>query len=141
VVRAVVDKPEEREHPRPGVPRAGQTVAAARRGFLQFLEQAGQAVGAMVEGIVARQQLARLGEEHDHRTHHDAHGGAVDVGRIDAGALLLQDLTVALHKQLDRLAHALAKDGRQLGLPLAAVEDGFQQRGRRRGRQRCPQLG
>ena len=31
MVRALVDQPEERQHPRPGVPRAGQAVAAARR--------------------------------------------------------------------------------------------------------------
>ena len=61
-----------------------------------------------------------------------AHGGAVDVGRIDVGALFLQDVAVGLDEQLDRLADALAEDGRELRLPLAAVEDRLQERGRAR---------
>jgi hypothetical protein len=120
----------------------GQARAGARRRLVQLLPQSGQAVGGVVVRVVARQQLlARLGEEHHHQAHHDADGGAVDVGRIDVGTVPLQHVAVRLDEQLYRLAHALAKDGRQLRLSLAAVEDRLEQDRRGAALLRRPERG
>ncbi|GBE47244.1 hypothetical protein BMS3Bbin12_00399 [bacterium BMS3Bbin12] len=128
MVRTLVDQAEERQDPRPGAPRAGQARAAARRRFLEFFEQAAEPIGVVVEGVVARQKLARLGKQYHHQAHHHAHRGAVDVRGLDVGALPLQCLAVAPDEDLHRFAHPLAEHLGKLGLTLAAVEHRLQER-------------
>ncbi len=93
------------------------------RDLLELLDQAGEPVGAVVERVVARQQLARLGKEHHHEPHDHPDGGAVNVGRRNARGLFGQQLAVRLHEQLDRLADALAEHRGKLRLALARIED------------------
>ena len=81
----------------------------------------------MIEGVVAGQELARLGEEHHHHAHHHPHGSAIDVGGVHVAAVLLQRFAVALHEDLHRLAHPLAQHLGELGLALPAVKDGLKQ--------------
>ena len=95
---------------------------------LQPFQQAVQAVALVVEGVLARQQLPGLRKEDHHQPHRHPAGGAVDVGGINAGALLLQHVAVSLDEHFDRLAHALAQHLRQLRLPLAGVANGLQER-------------
>lgn len=90
---------------------------------LELLEEATQSVGAVVEGVVAREQLARLREQDDDHPHHDADGRAVDLGGFDLGTVLVQGLAMRLHEQLDGLTHALAERGREFRLALAAIQD------------------
>jgi hypothetical protein len=125
VVAAVVDEAEERQDARPGVPGAREALAAARRGLRQVFEEARQAVRPVVERVVPGQQVPGFGEEDHHHPHDDANGSPVDLGGIDSDALLLQDLAVRLNEELDRLAHALAQDGREFRLAFPAVEDGL----------------
>ena len=82
----------------------------------------------MVEGVVARQEVAGFGEEHDDEAHHHAHGSAVGFGRVDIGAVRAQCLAVGLHEQFDRLAHPFAERAGKFSLSLAAVEHGGEQR-------------
>ena len=86
----------------------------------------------MVEGILARQQIARLREQDHHEPHGDPAGGAVDVGGSDRGAVRLERFTMAPYQELDGFAHPLAEHFGQLRLPLAGVADELQE-GRRRG--------
>ena len=138
VVGPGMDEAEEGQRPRPGAPGAGEAIAAASGDLLHLFDKTRQAVGAMVEGVIAGQEIPGFGEEDDDHPHDHPYGGSVDLGRIDACALFFQDVAMALDEDLDSLADPFAQDGREFRLPLAAVEDRLQERGRRILRRRCP---
>jgi hypothetical protein len=76
VRRAPVEQAEQREQAAPG----GAAVAATLGGEApELVEQPAQAVGLVVDRVVDREQLARLGEEDHHEPHDEVAGGGVDV--------------------------------------------------------------
>ena len=83
VMGAFEHQPEERQHARPRPEARGES-ATAGGGTFEPLQQAVQPVALVVEGVVARQQLARLGEQDHHQPHRHPAGGAVDILRAHA---------------------------------------------------------
>lgn len=141
VVGPLVDEPDEGQDARPAVPRAGLPVSASPGSSLERLEEPRQAVRAVIEGVIAREEVAGFREEDDDGPHDDADGGPVDVGRVDIRARFFQDLAVRADEKLDGLPHALAQDCREVRLALAAVVDGGEEgRGQARAGWR-PELG
>ncbi|MBK6940545.1 MAG: hypothetical protein IPH13_10140 [Planctomycetes bacterium] len=131
MVRSSGHQVEERQDARPCVIRTRKSVSASRGNGLQLVEESTEAVRTVIDRVVARQQFARLGEQHDHHAHDDAARGAVNLGGFNVGAAFVQRVAVRLDEKLDGFADALAKDGREFRLPFAAVEDRLEQ-GRRR---------
>ena len=127
VVGAPADELEQRQQPGPGAEAAGLRAAGGGAAAERFV-QAAQAVALVVHGVVARQQAPGLGEQDDHQAHDDAAGGAVDVGGVDGGAVLLERFAVAADQEFDGLAHPFAQRFGEFGLALAAVADGLEQR-------------
>ncbi len=110
----------------------------------------------MVDGVVARQQIARLGEQDHHQPHRHPARGAVHLGRRDgrrgcrrraaAGVRRRYDqraqrLPVLPDQNLDRFADALAEHLGEIRLPLARVAHRLQQRRRGALGRRRPQRG
>ena len=128
VVRAGVEEAEEGEDARPPFRLLTQPLAAAAATLpLEAFAQARERVRPVEDGVLAREEVGpRLGEEEDDETHDDADGGAVDrLVRKGPPSLLERGEggRVARDEELDGAADALAESGREVGLPLAGVED------------------
>ena len=72
VARAVVDQPEERQQARPGAVAVAQAFAGMAAGLpVELLAQSFETVRLVVDGVVARQQIARFGKQQHYAAHHD----------------------------------------------------------------------
>ena len=156
VMRPFPHECEEGQDARPRA-EAAREVATPGGGSFEPFEQSVQAVALVVQRVVAGQQIARLREQDHHQPHGHPAGGAVDLGgagaehlpdfvgvRRGGGGIFRQMLDVFLDvvrfpdgrqgvavgadQDLDRFAYPLAEHLRELGLPLARVADGLQQR-------------
>ncbi len=125
VVRPLVDETEEGEHTRPSAQALAQALEARRAaGALEEFPQALETVGGVVGGVVAGQEVPRLGEQDDNHAHDHAGGGDIDVPRRHLGAHRFEPRAVLLDQHLDGPADALPQLRRQLGLAAAGGLDG-----------------
>ena len=68
---------KQREHAGPGAEAITQRALVT----IELLQQPVQAVAAVIERVVARQKIARFGEQDHDQPHRHAAGGAIDVSR------------------------------------------------------------
>ena len=83
----------------------------------------------MVDRVVVGQELAGLGEEHDHQPHDEVAGGDIEIDAVVVVPRRAYDRLAALEQSLDRPADPFAKFLGELRLAAATVADRGEQRG------------
>src|ERR1039457_7157497 len=128
----MIDQVEQSHQARPGTPSLCQPLTTSATGpAIQLLTQAVNTVGVLVNTVIYRQQATGFGEQGDDATHDDARTGHIQIAVVEENASFFGSLNGAMRSGdefLYRQTGTLSKDRRQLGLSLARIEDGGQQR-------------
>ena len=132
-----IEKTEQREEAGPGGVAIAQALDVAAAFAVEVLNEPGEGIGVVVDGVAAGQEVAVLGEEEHHEAHDEADGGDVDIAVGDGlgaggggvGADLVYGGVGFAQEELDGLAHAFAEGGGEFGLAAAGGEDRFDEVG------------
>src|SRR5262249_40053156 len=124
VRRSAVNQPTEREDARPCAKAVRKSLAARAAGSaIEFREQPREAVGLVIDGVTAREEVARLSKKREDEPHDDAARGDVGVRRQRRIFETIEKRAVALDKLLHGHADALAENRREFRLPFARIPD------------------